>query len=215
MPKIKNKNYLKFINDGYIDIIDQDVMGQVIKSLSDDPKKEEITALIICSYVTGARPNEVLRIRAKDIRYVPPTSVYIKLEPSKHGLAREIKVSTNNVPMVRALYDYSRKMFSDMYLFYHFKNSYKRTVITKTGQVKEYECNSDLLRYWFKKWFAPVMRNPINPYFLRHNRFSSMVSRGATIEEVRLWKGAKTAESVTPYLHMSKRVVDKAAKSVF
>lgn len=215
MPKIKNENYLKFRNDGIIKIFTQDYILKAIENIP-NKYKEEGAALLITLYVTGGRPNEVLKIRGKDVTYKSPHSVYIKLLPSKHGLARELKFSVKQIPMIRQVYDYAKKMFPEMFIFYHFKNKtpYERTIVTKSG-IKKYKCETDVLRYHLNKWFKDVIKGSITPYFLRHNRFSSMMAKGATIEQVRLWKGAKTLGSVTPYLHLSQEIVNKASKTVY
>lgn len=215
MPRIKNENYNRFREDGLIEIMTEAHILQAIENIP-TKRREEGAAMLIALYVTGARPNEILSIKGKDITYKSPDSVYIKLLPSKHGLAREIKVSIKQIPFVRRLYDYTKKLFPEMYIFYHFKNKtpYKRIIKGKNG-VRVYMCDTDVLRYHIKKWFTNVIKGSITPYFLRHNRFSSMSSKGASTEQIRLWKGAKTAASVTPYLHLSKEIVDKASKFVY
>jgi len=101
-----------------------------------------------------------------------------------------------------------------MYLFPHFRSKTKRTNVyyTKKGErkIKNYDYVSNGLWYHFDKWFE----GEINPYFFRHNRFSKLMEAGGTMEEVMFLKGAKSMESVRPYIHMSKKKSEEIAKKI-
>lgn len=212
MATIKNKSYRQFIDDGMIVLLNED---HIVKALNNIHHKnlKEARSLLICMYATGARPNEVLKIKSSFVRK-EPGKIYIKLPPSKNGLWREVPISIKKMPMIKEFADFALALPPEMYLFYNFIGQYKRTYKNKKGEIKEYNVTTDKLRYHVYKWFENVIDNSISPYFLRHNRFSKMMAKGASLEQVRQWKGAKSINSVYPYVHLSKEMADKASKFV-
>jgi len=115
----------------------ENVKGRYIK---------EGRAILICAYSTGARPNELLKIKAKDITR-DGNNIHIKLQGSKNGLPRELILSLKKLPMAKELYDFAASTFPEMILFNHFISHYERTRITKKGIVKKYIETTDSFRY--------------------------------------------------------------------
>lgn len=212
--KIKNKNYKRFLEEGIIELLDQEDIKKALENVKGKYKIEG-RSLIIAFYCTGARPNEILRLRSKDIfRAKVGNKIIIKLQSSKNGLPREMIFSIRKLPLIKELYNYSMSIFQEQFLFYHFSDHYVRTKTLKSGEVRQYIEISNKLRYHFNKWFENVIDDSIPPYYLRHNRFSKMIKEGATLEQIRLIKGAKTVNSVYPYVHMSKEIASKASKYI-
>lgn len=201
MPKLTNINYVKFLKEGIIKTVSEDT----IKLALTRPRKHKLQAraLIITLYFTGARPNEVLRIKSGDIAR-QDNYITVKLLASKNGMPRTVFLNPKNI-LVKELYNYAVTLPPDMFLFYNFTNKYTRTI-----KGKEYNSNSDRLRYHFKQWFDGII--DINPYYLRHNRFSKLAEAGATMEQIRLLKGSKTFESISPYIHLSTESAKKLSK---
>ncbi len=205
--KIKNKHYKQFMEEGIIETISTDKIEQALNNIKGKHRKEG-RCLLIAMYWTGARPNEILRIKAKDISK-EKTYIKIMVLGSKGGLPRTIYIPQRK-PFIKELYSYAMSFFEEILLFYNYRTAYKRKILNKKGQEKEYYEMTDGLRGHFKKWFKGVTEDPIPPYFLRHNRFSKLSEAGASMEELRQIKGSKTFNSIQPYLHMS----SKSAKSV-
>lgn len=205
----KNKYYRQFLDTGVIEVINEDGLIKVLNSLK-SRFKNEARALLITLYYTGARPTEVMELKAKDI-YKTKSFIAVSLVGKKRGLPRVIYLQYK-LPLVKELYLYSNSFFEDYVLFNHFKNKYVRTVKTKKGNFKEITTDTDRLRYHFKKWFSILFENGINPYYLRHNRFSKLAMAGASDRELRTLKGAKTSESINFYVHMSKEAGIKTAR---
>ena len=213
MAKITNPNYNKFLKEGMIELVDETVIKKALANVK-GKNKDEGRALLICAYATGARPVEYLQLKGKDIRR-EKHEVYIKLPAAKNGLPRDIPISVRRMPLIIELHKYAMSIMPEMFIFWHFRtNGYKRLHKCKNGTIKEYMDYAASLRYHFNKWFDGVVKGSIPPYFLRHSRFSSMMSKGATTEQVRLWKGSKTLASVSPYAHMSKEMAKKASRFV-
>jgi integrase len=211
--KIKNPNYNKFLKEGMIDLIGNEEIKAALSNVK-GRNKTEGRALLICAYATGARPVEYLQLKGKDIRR-EKHEIYIKLPAAKNGLPRDIPISIRRMPFITELHKYAMSCMPEMFIFWHFRtNGYRRLYKCKNGKIKEYIEYTDSLRYHFNKWFEGVIKGSIPPYFLRHNRFSRMMSKGATTEQVRLWKGSKTLASVSPYAHLSKEMAKKASKFV-
>lgn len=208
--KIKNKNYRKFLDEGIIDPITEEQINQALRNVRGRHSREG-RALLITLYYTGARPNEVLRIQGKDVSR-QDQYIIVKVKGSKGGLPRTLYFPYKKA-LLRELYTYATGRFPEMYLFYHFQNKYVRTVPGKTGP-KQNTTITDKLRYHLNKWFEGVIEDSINPYFLRHNRFSKLAEAGLSMQDLRMIKGSRTTESVTPYLHMSAASAKKAAKKM-
>jgi integrase len=210
VQKIKNPNYRKFLDEGTIDTIDEKALRLALNNITGNHTKQG-RALLIALYYTGARPNELLRLQAGDVsqegRYVT-----IQLKGSKRGLPRKLHIKKND--LMEELYQYAVLFPPTIFLFYSYSNEYTRTSINVKGEVKQRVERSDRLRFWVKKWFTGIVPNSITTYFLRHNRFSKMAMKDATMEDIRFWKGGRTLNSVAPYIHMSTAKSKKISKKV-
>lgn len=207
--KIKNRFYRDFLDNGMIQTLDLADIKRAQKNVTGRNIREG-QQLITALYYTGGRPNEVLSLRAKDI-LIDGTYMTMQLKGSKRGLSRKLyfKLST---PLIKELAEYVRELYPEVYIFHHYRNNYIRVRTLRRGNVRRTLEVSDKLRYYFKQWFNWM--DGIPPYYLRHNRFSKVMQKGGTMEEIRLMKGAKNMNSVTPYLHMSQETAKKISKKV-
>lgn len=206
--KIKNVNYRRFLEEGIIEFITEDHIKQAIGNMKSN--KREAASLLIALYYTGARPNEVLELKGKDVTR-DGGYVLIKLVGSKGGLPRTVYLNYT-LPLVRQLYSYAKSVFGEMLLFYHFRNDYTKKYTNKKGEAKQSKEISSKLRYHIQNWFRDVIPGSITPYYLRHNRFSQLSEKGSTAEELRQIKGSRTLDSVMAYLHMSSSTAKKLAR---
>jgi len=207
MSRITNKLYREFLDKGSIQIMNIDDIEVALNRVSGKHVKEA-RSLIIIAYYTGARPAEYLELKAKDITKEKHYLV-IQMPAAKGGLVRPIRLKVS-LPFVKDLWIYTSSRFMDMYLFHNFRSNYKRVYKTKKGDFKVYKDISNKLRYYFSKWF----NNAITPYFLRHNRFSKLAQKGVDREDMRIMKGSRTYESITPYVHMSLKQSKKIAGKI-
>lgn len=168
--------------------------------------------MVIVSYYTGARPNEILRLRSKDIKR-ENNYVVVQVEGSKGGLPRPIYLRYKK-PMVKELYKYCQALNPERFLFFHFRGSCQKKRIKKDGTIYFVNDSSYKLYYHFTKWFDILPMGTISPYYLRHNRFSAVSQKGGSMEDIRMLKGSKTLASVEPYLHMSTERAKKIARFV-
>lgn len=208
MGKIKNKHYRQFIDNGIITLITHDDLERALTNIKGKNTRQG-RSLLIMLYYTGARPVEILRIKGKDVKK-EKSYITINVSGSKKGLPRTITLRLAE-PHINELWKYCVTIHPDINLFYSFIGKYERKINTKKGETIRIE-TTDRLRYYIKKWFTGVTEDPIPPYFLRHNLFSSLMTKGATIKDIRFLKGSRTDESVTPYIHMSAKTSQSLAK---
>lgn len=206
--QIKNKHYKEFLDNGMIRLIDPKEIDTAITKTS-----TSFSAFICQLYLTGCRPIEALQTQAKDITK-QNNYLQINLKASKRGLPRPFLIPFSN-KYARIIYNYALTQFPDNYLYHKYRSNTIRTVhfMTKKGiKTKEYTIITNKVYYHFSKAFKDIFQ--INPYYLRHNRFSSMSQHGASSEDIMFTKGAKSLDSVRPYQHMSLKSSKKISRFI-
>jgi site-specific recombinase XerD len=211
MPKITNEQYSKFREKGEIEIIELEELEQALKQVDGIRGKHinEGRALIIALYYTGARPIEVLSLKAENV-FKEGSYVKIAMPTAKKGKPRTISLPSR-FKYVRELYDYAQRNFRGRLLFYNYRGKHKVTYKTR-NEVREYIDISYKLKYYVKKWFKGV--RDITPYFLRHNRFSQLANAGVSPVDIQFLKGGRRLDSVDPYLHLSRKKSEELAKKI-
>jgi len=208
MPLIKDSAYRQFLDTGLIRLIDKDVFEESLAKVQ-HTQKEQARALLILLYYTGARPSEILELRGgsvkKEGRYMK-----ILIPTKKRGRYRTLYLLNKGHIQEALKYAREKVVHPDIYLFWKFRGKNKKVVKYRTlrdGIVsKDYVETTKIVWYWVKKWMG------YTPYFLRHNRFSGMASKGASDFEIMFAKGAIDLKSVSAYRHMSQRQAKKTAK---
>lgn len=204
MPKITNKRYRQFLDDGIIDLLTENNIRAASHNIKGKYSREG-KALLITMYYTGARPNEVLNLRGRDI-FKEDSYIVIKMSGSKGGKPRPIYIPYRK-ELARIVYNYSMGVFPDMFLFLNYRSNHKKHI-----KGKEYTELSHNIRYHFSRWFKGVIDGGVTPYFLRHNKFSKLAQSGVSMEDIKNLKGAKRIASVDPYCHMSTKSAKSLAK---
>lgn len=212
MTTIKHPLYKDFYEKGIISIFPPKEFEKVHKDITDPFGQELVTVL----YYTGCRPVQVLSNDPKEPNLSFTTDnitkennhLKIVIPPAKNGLPFTFYLDMNKYG-IKQLWATVQKLPPKTFIFAKYSQSYVRKKTNAKGEVKYYVERSDLMRYYFKKWFGKFSDNPIPPYFLRHSRFSSISENGGSPESIMFAKGSKSMESVRPYMHISK---DKAMK---
>lgn len=212
--RIKNPNYLNFLENGMITILEPRDIDLALDNCNKEARfKKQKRALLIALYLTGARPSEVLELLARDIT---KKAKYIKVQirkATKKSNPRIITLKHNN-PHAKELLDYASSLPPNVKLFFNMTSLYIRKTVNKKGEAKVYEEKTRKVRYFIYKVFDNVLPHSIPPYFLRHNRFSQLIQEGASETDIRMIKGAKSMDSVTPYIHMSSKISNRMAKLI-
>lgn len=211
MKQIKNKRYRQFLDTGLFESITEADIETALQNIKGRYVKEG-RALLIGLYYTGCRPNELLKLKSHDVKDESATYYKILMKGSKGGLPRTIYLQKKK-PLVKEFATYCLSMPPGMFVFYHYRDNYVRLRVNKKGEEKPALEMSNKLRWYFKKWFA-FIPGGVTPYFLRHNRFSKLAEKGASLEEIRQIKGSKTFNSIYPYLHLSAKTAKQIAKKI-
>ena len=198
MPKIVNERYKEFLEKGSIELFTIDELDKALVKVSNSKYGEQARCFLIVLYYTGARPVELLQLKPTNFAK-KKTYLTIHIPTAKRGVPRII-----SIPLARKyakeLWKYASSLFEDIYIFYDLANKRTRTYTTKRGVIKQYTIVTDRVYYLIKKWVG------VNPYFFRHSRMSALSQNGADMNELRQFKGAKSFDSVYPYLHMSSKM---------
>ena len=198
--RIKNEHYTKFLEQGIMDFIEPEHLDLALKNIK-GKRKAETRALLIALYYTGARPSEILKIKGKDISREKGYLV-MRITPSKGSLPRPIFLLRKYAHVVE-LEKYAFSLFPEMFLFPNCVSNYTREYKKKNGEIVYYTETSRKVRYLCYQAFEGVFADSLTPYVFRHNRFSKLSDVGLSLEDIRQIKGAKSMDSITPYLHMS------------
>lgn len=209
MQRIKNKNYRQFLDEGVINLLTKQQIDSALDNIKGRHDKEG-RALLICLYLTGARPSEALEMKGKHIQK-KDGYIQVRIEGKKGSSPRTLSLMWG-YPLARELFDFSQTVFPELYLFPNFKGEYLRECVRKDGSTYTRVETSDRLRYHFKKWFKGVVDGGHVPYFLRHNRFSLWADQKIDMANLMQLKGAKSEASVAKYLHLSKLNAQKIAR---
>jgi site-specific recombinase XerD len=211
MTQISNKRYRQFLDTGIFESISEADVKIALSRIRGSHVKEG-RALLIGLYYTGCRPNEMLKLKSHHVKDNGDSYYKVLLHGSKGGLPRTIYLQKKRA-MVKEFAEYCLSLPPDMYAFFHYRDNYVRLRDDKKGNEKSrLECTNKL-RWFFKIWFGFVPGG-ITPYFLRHNRFSKLSEKGASMEELRQIKGSKSFDSVYPYLHLSSKTAKSVAKKI-
>ena len=207
---IKNRLYRKLLDENVLEIITEDQIRVVLDGI-EYRDKEMARCLVILAYYTGARPNELLMLRAKDIqkdgRYL-----LVKMVGSKGGVPRPIWLKMNDLTI--EVLNFKNKLMPELFIFHSFRGKYKRYRKLKDGSLKEVTETHQKVTYWFKKWFENLDIGTIPPYYLRHNRFTKMANKGASDREIKQIKGSRSDASIAYYIHGSRDTGKKAARLI-
>lgn len=207
--RIINPAYRQFLDEGVIDIVTIEQIQQAANSIK-GKYVEQARALLYALYYTGARPVEVLDIRAKDVTK-NGQYIVVQVRGAKNGLPRKIFIKSTK-PGAKELYAYAAKNHLDMLIFFKYRGNYKRYYKKKNGEIVKYIETSYKLRYHFALWFRGIL--DLTPYFLRHSRFSSLAESGASDRDMQQMKGSKTVASIQPYVHMSTKTAKSLARII-
>ncbi len=206
MPKIMNERYKEFLEKGSIELFSMEELEKGLKFAGKSKFGKQARAFLIALYYTGARPVELLQLKATHFSK-KKTYLTIQIPTAKRGMPRIISLPFSR-KHIKELYQYVSTLFEDINVFYDLVSYKIRYYETKKGDKKRYTIITDRVYYYIRKWVG------VNPYFLRHSRLSSLSQNGADMNEMRLFKGAKSFDSVYPYLHMSSQLSEKVGRKI-
>jgi len=181
MPQYKKECMISFMKEGILDTIEN-----IDEFLSKCRTKQQ-RGLLLCLFLTGARPSELIELRGEDV-WKERDKIFVRIKTKKGGRMRIFPLPYKN-KYVQMFWDYVNNLLPPQKLFWKFKSS-----------------------VYVRQFIYKVTDNKYTPYFFRHNRFTLMSMKGASPELIKYLKGAKTLLSVEPYIHVSKHELSKATK---
>jgi len=206
MPKITNERYKNFIKTGVIKLFEMDELDKGLKIAGLSKFGKEARAFLIIIYYTGARPIELLQLKASNFKK-DKNDLEIQIPTAKNGRPRMVSIPFAR-KYVKELYDYVNSFMPDILVFYDLISRKERKYTKKNGETIIYIVITDKIYYYMTKWIG------LNPYFFRHNRMSSLAQNGLDLIDLQQFKGAKRVDSVMPYLHMSKNIAKKIGRKI-
>jgi site-specific recombinase XerD len=160
---------------------------QDLREMLERCKDNEEKVCLILLYYTGARPSEILALRAKDI-WQDGKKIAVSIPTLKKGLGRTIFIPLNDI--TQELIEFVKNRPQDIRLVLKWKNC---------GNIRDFVYR--------------VSENRLTPYFFRHNRISQLANAGVDPYTLKRFKGAKSLSSVEAYLQLAgvgmKRIANK------
>jgi integrase len=164
------------------------VTNEMAQAMIDKALIQRDKFLVAILYFSGARPDELLRLKKQDI-VEDNGKLVIKLHTSKlgkhEGFLIEDRLLTMNSEM--PFFDIVRTYWMESLGEYLLSISERRMeqVIENLSDCK------------------------LCPYNFRHSRLTKLARAGATLDQLMYWKGAVDTKSVAPYIRGKKVEFDK------
>lgn len=211
--KVKNPQYRQILDERTINIITPSEFMKKWEQIPEFPiKMKQLKYYSFLLYWTGARPSELLMLQAKDFNYAYRAKhqiLKLNLPTLKKGTPRTIQLKTSLIPHAKKIWEWATNYFPDFLIF---NNLISEAIIThrfKDGRVKKYRQLSRKIHHWVSKYFG------VPPYFFRHNRLSDMADKGATLQELKYFKGAKKLENVEVYIQLVGKKAEDLSKYLY
>ncbi|MEM5777396.1 MAG: tyrosine-type recombinase/integrase [Candidatus Aenigmatarchaeota archaeon] len=153
--------------------------------------KDDIDVLIILLlYYTGSRPTELTLITWDNFS-IRGDLIAIKIPTLKRGFGRTVFIPINK---------------------------YTEFIVERIKSLDKKQKNNLILqglKWWnIRDRIYRITENEMCPYFFRHNRLSQLAEAGATIYELKYFKGAKKIDSVEPYITRAGTNIIKLGKMI-
>lgn len=228
--KIKSTRYRSFLdNPQDFQPISNKEFEQFLANVQ-HKELEQARALVILLFYSGRRPAEIVQLTRAGIRKTGEM-LRVALPTLKRGHQQTIFLPLNK--HTQEVWDWvsSRWLpFETKPVFESFlyktlvyakkakRDSDNRIIRNAKGEI-EFERvpyqRFTTLNYWFKKWSNAVRpQDVLPPYIFRHNRLTQLAEAGASLWELKEFKGAKRLESVEPYIHITGAGMQKIAKKI-
>ncbi|MEM2900642.1 MAG: site-specific integrase [Thermoplasmata archaeon] len=141
--------------------------------------REEERFVIAMHYIFGLRPGELITMETDNFLVVG-NLLNVKIKTLKGGVQREIRLDINTTPFL--------------------KNVILPFIQKKQGRLFDWNHTTNINAV-FKKVKKKLGENyEFNPNVFRHFRLSWLGYKGANIMQLKAWKGARSYESIEPYL---------------
>jgi site-specific recombinase XerD len=154
------------------------------------PFNIQTCALVHLAYFLGLRPQEICRIRMKDISF---TQAELTVEDRK-----------NKVPIKLPLDDTLLKSIAAYVIGVRAENEHRELFLTVSSPHRPM-CLSSVYRYISR--CVKAVNPSASPYWLRHTNAQNLLESGASIFEIKEMLGHRSIESSRMYLHIHTKLM--------
>lgn len=135
--------------------------------------------LVALSYITGARPTEIRLLKRKDL-WVEGGLFFIKLKTLKLGRGTFFP--------------------KDRVLKFDLEANFVKLILDSIEYMPPEQVLIPISLRRVEQILEELSDGKLCPYNFRHSRLTKLARKGATIDELMSWKGAKDTKSVAPYI---------------
>lgn len=164
--------------------------------------------LMLLLYKTGARIQELLDIRMRDIQYGKASAVTLR---GKGGKIRHVPLRDNIVRHLREyikIFHQDERIDSEHYLFYVVRNGTKKRMTEDNARyiIREYGAAARLK--------CAEVPDSVHPHLFRHSCAMSLYRNGVELTLVSQWLGHADLETTLIYAHadteLKRKAIEKA-----
>lgn len=165
--------------------------------------------LMLFLYKTGARIQEALSVKLRDIQFGKSPNVMLIGKPNNK--ARTVPLRENTVEHLKAyikLFHPDERLYSDSYLFYTVRNGTKKRMTEDNARdfIKKYGVSA-------RKTCLEVPEN-VHPHLFRHSCAMSLYRSGVHLTLISEWLGHANFETTLVYAHadteIKRQAIEKA-----
>lgn len=223
MPRTNDKNYQDFLAGKTFVTIPRKTFIEKLESVkyvhkTDAEKPARIACILL--WMTGARPNEVLRLKAGDFTRTS-AHLIVQMPGSKGGNSRPIRLPLND-KLVVEIDNFVKDKYPEWMVFWQIqsraiKNGTTRSFKSKglngeeVRKAKRYDRKYLDISAKFAKSFRQWFDTPV--YYLRHNRFT-VAAEKLSVNDLKDLKGAKSEHSLIKYMHHTEKAGKRIAKEL-
>ena len=150
--------------------------------------KREALLLSLC-WLTGARPSELLLLTTDNFQ-IDDTHVVIYIKTLKLGAGKEYFSEQRTLKLSRQI-----GVNANIYL-----ETVVRYILETPPGAKLLDYTSRWAEKVIERLSCGALHKRLTPYHFRHSVLTWLARHGATLDQLKHFKGAKTAASVEPYL---------------
>lgn len=177
--------------------IDELLFEEEVRNMYNRADSEVKRVLLSLLWITGARPTEVIMLKREDIRF-NQDKLEITLKTLKLGGDGQKFIVRDRT----LVFDRPREIEANIYL---------ETIV---DYVKMIPPETRVIKYT-TRWAEKVVNRlsemtlgkKLSPYHFRHSVMTWLARHGASIDQLMYFKGARSYDSVKPYIHAKPTVV--------
>lgn len=163
-----------------------------VRKMYDKAARPETKALISILWLTGARPEELIRLKKENF-VIGSEKVDITIKTMKLG-----KETEGDFKVRERILTFKRTLGFDTNIYLETLLNYVMAIQQPDGRLFDYSTRWVLLQ--ITNISKEVLGKQVTPYHFRHSVMTWLAKNGAMPAELMHFKGAASLNSVTPYI---------------